>query len=328
MARAKRGVNLRQFAERRGWNWRAVYRDVESLRAAGVPVEHQEHGWFGVAEHWIPSGTVDVTCEELLALFVARHFAPGLKGTRIGRALDGLWSKLSTPGRQASLHFGDETWLNARVPASIDYGPHQRVLDCARDAILQRRALHIHYRTPDGAQSDRVIEPAFVRWDPAAEALYVVAWCRRREAFRTFAVHRIMSAGITAEEVAPRREVVAEMSKAFRLWAGPKVEHVSLRFSPRVAGEVHERRWHATERWTELADGGVVLEMDIAAPEELERWLLGYGADVQVEEPADLAKRIQQRHADACAPERFGAVRAVRGIAQAAASRRGSQSKI
>lgn len=113
MARARRGVSLRQFAERRGWNWRAVYRDVESLRAAGVPVEHQEHGWFSVAEQWIPSGTVDVKSEELLALFVARHFAPGLKDTMVGRALESLWGKLSTPGRQPALALGDETWMTA-----------------------------------------------------------------------------------------------------------------------------------------------------------------------------------------------------------------------
>jgi predicted DNA-binding transcriptional regulator YafY len=62
MARARRGVNVRQFAERRGWSWRAVYRDVEMLRAAGVPIDH-EHGWYSVPERWMPAGTVDVKPE-------------------------------------------------------------------------------------------------------------------------------------------------------------------------------------------------------------------------------------------------------------------------
>jgi hypothetical protein len=43
-----------------------------------------------------------------MALSVARQMAPGLKETAIGRALDSLWSKLSTPGRQPSLALGDE----------------------------------------------------------------------------------------------------------------------------------------------------------------------------------------------------------------------------
>lgn len=330
MARARRGVNLRQFAERHAWHWRSVYRDVEALRAAGVPVEHEEHGWFGVADHWIPSGAVDVKREELLALFVARHLSPGLKDTMVGQALDSLWSKLSTPGRQPALPLGDEAWIHARTPAAIDYGPHRIVLDTVRDAIREHRALRIEYRKPDGAESQRIIEPAFVRWDPAAEGLYVVAWCQARGELRTFAVHRIVSARITDEAFAPRREALGEMSKAFRLWARCKVERVRLRFSPRVAGEVRERRWHPTERMTDVADGGVLLEMDVAAPEELERWLLGFGAEVQVEEPAALAARIRQQHADAIAPARFGVLRAdrVQYPASTIAPRRRSRSKV
>ena len=312
MARARRGINVRQFAERRGWHWRSAYRDVETLREAGVPVEHPEQGWYSVPEHWLPSGTVDVRRDELLALFVARQLAPGLADTVVGKALDSLWTKLSTPGHQPTLAFGDDSWLLPRAPGAIDYGPHRVVLDTVREAIRARRVLRIHYRKPDGAAGERDIEPAFVRWDPAVEALYVVAWCRTRGEQRMFAVHRIAQAQLTEDTFAPRRDAVVEMSKAFRLWSRPKVERVALRFSPRIAGEVRERRWHETERMTDTADGGVVLEMDVAAPDELERWLLGYGADVAVEAPASLAARIQQRHAEAAAPARLGVLRASR----------------
>ena len=312
MARARRGINVRQFAEQRGWSWRYMYRDIETLREAGVPVEHPEHGWFTVAAQWLPPGTVDVKHEELCALLVARHLAPGLKDTSVGRGLDSLWSKLSTPGRQTTLPLGDEARISSRPRASIDYGPHRVLLDNVRDAISQHRVLHIHYRKPDGLESERTIEPAVVWWDAANEALYLPAWCQRRRDVRVFAIHRIQSARLTDEQFVPRREAVAEMNKAYRLWPRSKVERVSLWFSPRVAGEVRERRWHPTERMTDTAEGGVVLEMDVAAPEELERQLLGYGADVHVEEPASLAERIRDRHAEAIGPDRFGVLRASR----------------
>jgi predicted DNA-binding transcriptional regulator YafY len=82
MARARRGINLRQFAERRGWHWRSTYRDIETLRDAGVPVEHAEQGWYGVPEHWIPSGTVDVKRDELLARVRPPEGTPGWRGAR------------------------------------------------------------------------------------------------------------------------------------------------------------------------------------------------------------------------------------------------------
>jgi len=309
MARARRGVNIRQFAERQGWNWRAVYRDIETLRAAGVPVEHREHGWHGVPEHWVPPGTVDVRAEEMMALGVARQLAPGLRDTAIGRALDSLWGKLAAPGRQPGLALGDDAWFHAAVPA-IDYGPHRIVLDAVCASLRTRRTLRVVYRKPGEPGGERIIEPAFLRWDAAAEALYVHAWCRARESLRVFAIHRIAHAELTEEPFALRREAVAEMSNAFRLWARSATERVVLRFSPRIADEVRERRWHATARLTDADDGGVVLEMDVGAPEELERLLLGYGADVVVVAPEPLAERIRDRHAEAAGRDRLGMLRA------------------
>jgi predicted DNA-binding transcriptional regulator YafY len=312
MARAKRGINVRQFAERNGWVWRNVYRDVETLRAAGVPVEQPEHGRFSVPESWLPPVTVEVRPDELMALSAARQLAPGLKDTAFGRGLASLWSKLSAPGHQTQLPLGDETWFHAGAMAPIDYGPHQIVLDAVRESLRTRRALRIRYCKPDAEPSERTIEPAFVRWDAAAEALYVRAWCRTREEMRTFAIHRIAHAELTEEPFALRREAVSEMSSAFRLWARKTTERVVLWFSPQVAGEVRERRWHPTARLTDTDDGGVVLEMDVGAPDELERVLLGYGADVVIEAPAVLAERIRQRHAEAAGPERLGMLRAAR----------------
>jgi predicted DNA-binding transcriptional regulator YafY len=311
MARARRGVQLRPFAERHGWSWRSAYRDVETLRAAGVPVEHPEQGWFRVPASWLPVGTVDASEDERAALIAARQLAPGLRDTVVGRALESLWGKLAAPGRQGQLPLSEAHWLSPR-PAAIDYGPHRVVIDAVRAAVRARRALRIGYRKPDGSESERVIEPALVRWDPGLEALYVAGWCRLRGAPRVFAVHRIARAELTDEAFAPRREAAGELERAFRLWTRPTVERVVLRFSAAVAGEVRERRWHASERWRDAPDGGVVLELEIAAPAELERWLLGFGADVTIEAPEALAERVRARHAEAARLPRLGLLRGAR----------------
>lgn len=287
LARAKRGIQLRPFFERRGWCWRSAYRDLETLRRVGVPIEQKERGWFRVTDGWVPTAAIDIRTEELTALLAARRLVPVLS------ELEGLWIKLSG-SRQLPLEL--DGWLDTRSP-SIDYRRHQITLEIVQRAIRERRAVRLDYRDAAGAESHRVIEPGFMWWEPSVEALYVVAWCRTRIAIRTFAIHRIVAVEVTDERFAPRREALEEMSKAFRLWARPHVEHVSLRFTPRVAREVRERRWHASEAIAEIADGGVRIEMDVAAPEELERLLLGYGPDVVVEAPRRLATRIRELHA-------------------------------
>ena len=295
MARAKRGINIRQFAERRGWHWRASYRDIATLRAAGVPIEH-EHGWFRVVDHWIPTGAVDVADDELLVLFAMRHLVPGLKDTVVGRALDSLWAKLAEPTRQRSLPFGDQDWLVVRSAAPIDYRPHRPVFDTLRAAIEARRVVELRYRTAHGVETVRRVEPAFLCWEGSLETLYVRAWCRLREDFRTFAVHRITGVSLASESFAARGDAATGLSQAFRIWCGPTVERVVVRFAASVAGEVRERRLHPSQVETAHEDGSLTLALEVASPEELERWLLGFGPDVEVLAPARLATRVRERH--------------------------------
>jgi predicted DNA-binding transcriptional regulator YafY len=309
LARAKRGIQLRPLFERHGWCWRSAYRDLETLRRAGVPIEQDERGWFRVTEGWVPAAAIDVKGDEFAALHAARRIAPALP------ELDALWRKLSGP-KQLSLEL--DGWLDTRSP-SIDYGRHRGVLEAVRHAIRERRVVQLDYRNASGEESRRSVEPAFVRWEPSVEAFYLVAWCRTRGAIRTFAVHRIVAVEVMTELFAARRDALDEMSKAFRLWARPETEHVSLLFTRRVAPEVRERRWHASEAISDTGDGGVRIEMDIAAPQELERLLLGYGPDVVVEAPTSLATRIRELHAACVGIDRIGMRR---GHARSSPSRR------
>jgi predicted DNA-binding transcriptional regulator YafY len=298
MVRAKRGINIRQFADRKGWHWRAAYRDVETLRAAGIPIEH-EHGWFRVTEAWIPASAVDVKPDELYALRVVRQVISGLRDTVVGRSLDSLCAKLSSTSRQVSLPLPEDSWLVARSAGAIDYRDHGPALVTLREAIEQRHAVQLAYRKPNGEETTRVVEPAFLFWDAQLETMYVRAWCRLREAFRTFAVHRVVSATALCETFLPRPEAARALADAFRIWCGPSVVRVVLKFSPSVAAEIRERRVHSSQMLTEQSDGAVVVELHVSAPLELERWLLGFGPDVEVIEPAELSLRVQERHQQA-----------------------------
>jgi predicted DNA-binding transcriptional regulator YafY len=326
MLNARRGVRLRQFAQRRGWSIRAAYRDVETLRAAEVPIEHDEHGWYRVPESWIPPSAVDLKRDELLALQVARQLAPGLRATAVGRSLDSVVSKLATPSRQIALPLGDEAAFRCPAAAAIDLAPHRIVIDTVQEAIRARRVLRICYRKTHGNELERAIEPTFLYWCPATETLYVRAYCRERADFRLFAIHRISSAGLLEEPFARRPDPDWDSARGFRLWHRSSVEHVSIRFSPAVAGEISERIWHASQHLTSTHDGGVVLELDVAAPEEMERWLLGYGPDAEVLSPASLADRLRRRHIEA-AGLRAGPLRARRTRTPGAAGGNSSGSR-
>lgn len=297
MARSRRGVLLKQFAEERGYPLSAVYRDRDAIRNAGVPIEEPDGGRYKVPDAWLPPAATGANRDEMLALFVARRLAPGLRGTRVARHLDALWAKLAGPSGQTPITFPDEVGLSIPALAAIDYAPHGVVIDLLTAAQRERRAVWIRYRRPDGDETERVVEPGFLHWDGRLETLYALTWCRLRDAVRVFAVHRIRDARTTDETFAARPQTQrAALEKAFQIWVRERTQPVAVQFSARVAEEIRERRRHASQRLVELEDGGVIWHVDVAEPEELTRWVLGYAADARVLEPVQLAERVRILH--------------------------------
>lgn len=293
---SKRGVSLKQFADKRGWNLRALYRDIKALDRAGFPVRH-EHGWWSLDADWLPPASVGVSNDELIALYVARHLSPGLQGTPVGRELGTLWNKLSVRGNQLRLVPDDDVPYGGPSFARIDYRAHMPTMDALNDAIDRKRAVWIRYRDGAGHETERVIEPGHLHQEPSLETWYVASWCRLRSDIRVFAVHRIRAIHVLEERAPPRAAATkAALARAYRLWYRDQTVHVVIRFLPDVAAEIRERTWHPSQRLVDDREGAVYLHLDIPAPEELERWLLGFGASARVIEPLGLAARIQQAH--------------------------------
>jgi proteasome accessory factor B len=86
--------------------------------------------------------------------------------------------------------------------------------------------------------------------------------------------------------------------RAWDIIADQDPAEVVLRFSPAVASRVREARWHPTERVDERADGSLEWRATVAGTIEIRLWILSWGDDVEVLEPAalreDVAGRLQR----------------------------------
>lgn len=87
------------------------------------------------------------------------------------------------------------------------------------------------------------------------------------------------SIGIFVTEDFPTMKVKVHLSKNWRLYA-----------------ETH--RWHSSQR-TEPKEDGVLVHLFVRLCPELERWVLGFGDDALVLEPAELRERVARRLANA-----------------------------
>jgi predicted DNA-binding transcriptional regulator YafY len=299
LAASRRGVSLRALAEREGWHWRTVYRDRDALQAAGFLIEEPSPGRFKMAEGWAVPNLPDVDPDEIAAFFALRALVESWRTTALGKPLDRLWAKLATArGRQASLVPSREAWFVVRSPVAIDYRTHAKIIATFERAVRERVVVTCRYRALSSQQmTARQIEPGELYWDPGLESLYLIAWCRLRNAVRVFAVQRFAAASLTNEKFAPKAEARSKLALrgAFRIWRGKNVDTVKVRFSAEVADEIRERKWGPGQRLEATEDGGVVLTLEVAGTKEVERWVLGFGEHVKVLTPTSLRQRVNER---------------------------------
>ncbi|MFF8369166.1 helix-turn-helix transcriptional regulator [Streptomyces lydicus] len=196
-------VPARELAERLDVSPRTVYRDVESLSAAGVPVyaERGRHGGIAL----LPGFRTDVTgltTDEARALFVlaaqGAHTALGLDDA-LGSALRKVMAALPAPHRPAAELTGrrilvdPDRWLSGPRPAVDLDDLHTAVFTDLRLRIRYRHSGETRLRTytvdPYGLVAkagtwylvaDRRARPQLFRADRVASATLTDAPVRRR----------------------------------------------------------------------------------------------------------------------------------------------------
>ncbi|MGW4229141.1 helix-turn-helix transcriptional regulator [Streptomyces sp. NPDC004980] len=205
-------VPATELAERLEVSVRTIYRDVEALSAAGVPVyaERGRHGGIAL----LPGFRTDVTgltTDEARALFVlatqGAHSALGLDAA-LGSALRKVMAALPAPHRPAA----EQTSRRVLVdPVRWMSGPRTPV-DVAdlHEAVLADRRLHLRYRH-SGTDTPRTYTVDAYGLVVKAGVWYLVA--DLDGAPRLFRADRVREASLTEEPVV-RREGV-ELSDAW-----------------------------------------------------------------------------------------------------------------
>lgn len=126
--------------------------------------------------------------------------------------------------------------------------------------------------------------------------LYLVGHCHLRQAVRVFAVERIRAAEVLADTFSRPAgfDVEAYFRDALGIVRGEQAV-VRVVFSPAAAPYVRERLWHPSQEVRELRGGRLELRLTVADTLEARRWLLGFGADVEVLEPAALREALRRK---------------------------------
>ncbi len=273
----RKQITAAELAERFEVSVRTIYRDIDALSAAGVPVYTTQGKGGGIAlmDHYVLDRAA-FSEEEQRQLLTALQSLSGTARTEAAETL----TKLSALFRRA-----EPDWLQVDLSRWGNAGPDGRKFDLLRNAILHRRIISCTYVSSYGQFSQRRILPARLVFK--GQAWYLQGWCLAREAYRTFKVSRMLSLEDTRDtfdrELAPPP---IENDQVQTLVGVP----VRLRFAPWMAYRVYDEFDERCIRREE--DGGLLVQISFPEDQWLYGYLLSFGAAVEVLEPLSLKRRM------------------------------------
>jgi predicted DNA-binding transcriptional regulator YafY len=291
-------MTAQELAERLEVSERTIYRDLDALSIAGVPVyaERGPGGGCALLESYRTNLT-GLTESEVKALFMVSIPGP-VADLGMSKAFNAALLKLSAalpPAHQdyaeyvrQRLYLDTVDWSHTQEPT-----PHLQTL---QEAIWQDRRLNLTYRRADGSWVKRLVDPYSLVTKGSTWYMVgsVTGW------MVVFRVSRIQAATITAStfERQPDFDLVAYWTDwCAQMTASQPPYPVSLRVAweamPLLPAILGERAHSLLEQASPPdAEGAITLTITFESLEAARSQVLGFGPMVEVLEPSELRDSV------------------------------------
>ncbi len=287
-----RGRGAEELAKELGVSRRTLFRDLKMLEMAGIPYYHEPGTGYRIARtFYLPP--VSLTVLETLALLLLGKAASAQRGRPMVAealsAINKLTSTVPEPVRAAC----NEMMANVSVqPAAGAVAAQEEVLYASlQRCVDEQRVCCVEYssRQADEAEPLRMeLRPYALHF--AARAWYVIGWTNLHQEVRTLKLTRIVSVEPLNRRFdrPPRFKVADKIGQAWQLIPEGKLHRIELCFAPKVAVNVAEVQWHASQQTKMLPDGSCRMTFQVDGLGEIAWWLCGYADQVTIVKPTKL----------------------------------------
>lgn len=279
-------VTAKELAERFEVSPRTVYRDVEALAQAGIPIyaERGKGGGIRLMEDFVLNKSV-LSEAERTEILTALQGMNAVRQEETGAALQKL-SALFGGGRENWIQVDFGAWN----PSSVLKERFERL----KEAILSRRVVRFTYSGANGKTALRETEPLCLTF--RGYDWYVLAWCRERNDSRYFKLTRMSVPELTEERFPPR--VLPEPAAEQGASEFPQAE-VTVTVDARLAYRVLDE--FPPEQRERREDGSFLIRLSMAGGEWLYHFLMTYGEALEVLEPQEVRRELADRYRRALA---------------------------
>ncbi len=269
---------------------RTIYRDMLALMESGVPViSSPGQGYALDAGYFLPP--LSFTADEATVLLLGAEVMIQNFDDQYRRAARSATSKiqavLGDNRREEVDALLDGMRFIAQNPLEADQPERLQTL---RRAILRRQSIRITYHTRHrqdvlaGDQTVREVDPyALAHID---QSWYLVGFDHLRRAVRYFRLDRVDDLNLL-----PRHFLRPADFQMDERHSNDRALQVSLLFSPQVARWVREERYFFVTAMVDQPDG-LRVTLQVRQEQDVLGWILKWGAQVRVLEPASLQQRV------------------------------------
>lgn len=266
-----------ELAERFEVSVRTIYRDIDALSGAGIPIyaEQGRNGGIRLMNEFVLDRVVlsEEEKQEILTALQGIRTMQNIVGSRTLEKLSGMFQLSSENWFEVDF----SRWGNE----ASDNGKFERL----RAAIVHRRKVRIRYAGSDGSTGVRNVEPHKLAYK--ANAWYLKAFCCVKQDWRVFKLNRILDLEMLDEGFEYRD--ILEPAGGLR----GEYPEITLRFSREAAYRVYDEFDAAQIKRQENGD----LIVSERMPDDA--WLIGFllslGTQVEVLSPGYLREILARR---------------------------------
>lgn len=277
---------------------RTVYRDIDSLSQVGVPIYGVAGEGFRLMEgYYLPPVTFSPEEARALALALSMFIGFSKDGkTRISAetARDKIRSILPDRQKQEVEIIQNVLDFYAFPKPEIDFDDQQFLT--IQQAIHDHKLIDLSYHSLSGnTQTQRIVEPIGLAL--INNTWLLAAYCRLRQEVRHFNLDRIADFKMLNQVFIPRNIPLRHFPE--------EQFDIQVLFRHDIVRWVREQQHFSFIEEKQTSSEGVTMLYRVAGWPVIEKWLLGWGAGMQIvaphhlrEQVAETARRTLANHSD------------------------------
>lgn len=258
---------------------RTIYRDIDALSSAGIPiyVETGRNGGISILENFVLD-------KAILSIQEKKEILSSLQSLSVIEHLNDdhdILTKLS-----ALFHLSSDQWFEvdfSRWGAGIE---EKHKFESLKDAIINHKTIQIIYVNSLGSKDQRYINP--LKFIYKSKSWYIKAYCIEKQDFRLFKFNRILELNVTDQLFSPSSYPISP--ETFMDPPQNFYDKITLCFPKEMAYRVYDEFDFA-----DITDSENTLV--VTTKLILDSWVVGYilsfGANVEVLEPRALREFVE-----------------------------------